>query len=178
MRARHRLSKRLLRHGIVYAGRKAWTGTHDRWLLTQRFELSATQAAFEDGYETVCLAGARRDRLDEKITAMAADSVFTPASPTGPVWCCSGGGTRRRPRREREHTPATSVCTPAGSATPNARNGSLWPTSPSPANWPAGAGRWQGCRTDGPPPKLTVGVNTGLAARGVTHPWAMSSLVP
>jgi transposase len=49
MRARHRLSKLLLRHGIVYADGKAWTGAHDRWLLTQRFELSATQAAFEDG---------------------------------------------------------------------------------------------------------------------------------
>jgi transposase len=29
MRARHRLSKLLLRHGIVYSGGRAWTGKHD-----------------------------------------------------------------------------------------------------------------------------------------------------
>jgi transposase len=33
MRARHRLSKLLLRHGIVYSGGKAWTGIHDEWLV-------------------------------------------------------------------------------------------------------------------------------------------------
>ena len=32
MRARHRLSKLLLRHGIVYYGGEAWTGKHDIWL--------------------------------------------------------------------------------------------------------------------------------------------------
>ena len=32
MRARHRLSKLLLRHGIVYYDGKAWTERHDRWL--------------------------------------------------------------------------------------------------------------------------------------------------
>jgi transposase len=32
MRAGHRLSKLLLRHGIVYHGGAAWTGKHDTWL--------------------------------------------------------------------------------------------------------------------------------------------------
>jgi transposase len=36
MRARHRLSKLLLRHGIVYYGGKAWTGSHDLWLQRER----------------------------------------------------------------------------------------------------------------------------------------------
>jgi transposase len=35
MRARHRLSKLLMRHGIVYYGGAAWTGAHDRWLRTE-----------------------------------------------------------------------------------------------------------------------------------------------
>ena len=35
MRARHRLSKLLLRHGIVYYGGNAWTGKHDQWLRTE-----------------------------------------------------------------------------------------------------------------------------------------------
>jgi hypothetical protein len=78
MRARHRLSKLLLRHGIVYSGGKAWTELHDRWLRRQRFDSIATQAASEDAYETVVLATARRARLDEKITALAGDSEFTP----------------------------------------------------------------------------------------------------
>jgi transposase len=78
MRARHRLSKLLLRHGIVYFGGKAWTTAHDRWLHQQRFDSMTTQAAFDDAYETVLLAAARRDRLDDKITALAADSEFTP----------------------------------------------------------------------------------------------------
>ena len=78
MRARHRLSKLLLRHGIVYCGGKAWTDLHDRWLHRQRFDSIPTRAAFEDAYETVVLATARRARLDEKITALAGDSEFTP----------------------------------------------------------------------------------------------------
>ena len=78
MRARHRLSKLLLRHGIVYSGGKAWTQAHDYWLLKQSFPLAGTQAAFQDAYETVVLAAGRRDRLDTAILEMAADGQFTP----------------------------------------------------------------------------------------------------
>ncbi len=77
MRARHRLSKLLLRHGIVYYDGKAWSALHDRWLHQQRFDAAATQAAFDDAYETVALATARRARLDEKITTLAQSSEFT-----------------------------------------------------------------------------------------------------
>jgi len=35
MRARHRLSKLLLRNGIVSSGGRAWTGRHDAWLRRQ-----------------------------------------------------------------------------------------------------------------------------------------------
>ena len=38
MRARHRLSKLLLRHGLVYSGGQAWTGAHETWLRRQRFD--------------------------------------------------------------------------------------------------------------------------------------------
>jgi hypothetical protein len=34
--------------------------------------------AFESDYEAVVVVGARRDRLNQAITAMAADSEFTP----------------------------------------------------------------------------------------------------
>ena len=48
MRARHRLSKLLLRHGIVYYGDPARTGRHDAWLRQQRFSPDpSTQLTFE-----------------------------------------------------------------------------------------------------------------------------------
>ena len=78
MRARHRLSKLLLRQGVVYNDGDAWTGKHDAWLRRQHFDPAATQCAFESDYDTVLSVAARRDRLDAAITAMAADSEFTP----------------------------------------------------------------------------------------------------
>ena len=78
MRARHRLSKLLLRQGIVYSGGNAWTGTHDAWLRRQRFATTATTLAFESDYDAALAVKARRARLDAAITAMAADSEFTP----------------------------------------------------------------------------------------------------
>jgi transposase len=78
MRARHRVSKLLLRHGLVYSGGRAWTGAHDVWLRRQRFPSPAVQLAFDSDYDTVLTVQARRDRLDEAITVMAADSEFTP----------------------------------------------------------------------------------------------------
>ncbi len=78
MRARHRLSKLLLRHGIVYYDGDAWTGKHDAWLRRQRFDIAATQLTFESDYDTVITTVARRDRLDDAIAAMAAASEFTP----------------------------------------------------------------------------------------------------
>jgi len=81
MRARHRLSKLLLRHGIVYYGGNAWTGKHDTWLRTEalaQLSAGATRLAFDSDYETVLATRARRDRLDVAIEQMAAESEFTP----------------------------------------------------------------------------------------------------
>jgi transposase len=78
MRARHRLSKLLLRHGIVYSGGQAWTGVHDVWQRRQHFDAPAVQLAFDSDYDTVLATGARRDRLDAAITTMATSSEFTP----------------------------------------------------------------------------------------------------
>ena len=78
MRARHRLSKLLLRHGIVYDDGAAWTAKHDRWLLQQHLVGAASRAAFDAEYETVLQIKARRDRLDRAIEQLAVDSEFTP----------------------------------------------------------------------------------------------------
>lgn len=82
--ARHRLSKLLLRQGVVYSGGKPWNGVHERWLRAQRHQLPALSAlpglglAFDTALDAVVAATIRRDRLDEAITVMAADSGFTP----------------------------------------------------------------------------------------------------
>ena len=78
MRARHRLSKLLLRLGFVYSGGQAWTGVHDQWLRRQRFDHRATTMAFESGYEAVTAITARRGRLEKAIAELAAGSEFTP----------------------------------------------------------------------------------------------------
>ena len=71
MRARHRLSKLLLRQGIVYSGGSAWTGTHERWLRQQAFAHPALAATFDNDFDAVLTVTARRDSLDEKILVMA-----------------------------------------------------------------------------------------------------------
>jgi len=78
MRARHRVSKLLLRHGLVYSGGQAWTGRHEAWLRAQRLPAAAARLAFDSHYDAVLTVAARRNRLDEAIEAMAADSQFTP----------------------------------------------------------------------------------------------------
>lgn len=78
MSARHRLSKLLLRQGIVYSGGKAWTGVHERWLRGQRFDSPALQLAYDTAFDTMLATADRRNRLDAAICAMAADSTFTP----------------------------------------------------------------------------------------------------
>jgi transposase len=81
MRARHRLSKLLLRHGIVYSGGNAWTVKHDQWLRTEALaglSAASTRMAFDNDYEAVASIKARRDRLDAQIGELAADSEFTP----------------------------------------------------------------------------------------------------
>lgn len=78
MSARHRVSKLLLRQGIVYAKGKAWTSTHNLWLRSQRFDQQGLQIAYESAYDAMTAVIDRRDRLDSQITLMAADSEFTP----------------------------------------------------------------------------------------------------
>lgn len=75
MRARHRLSKLLLRHGVVYDG-SAWTLAHDGWLRGQRFASRPLAVAFDECYGAVLQAKGRRDALDRAIAELAAEPRF------------------------------------------------------------------------------------------------------
>jgi len=77
MRSRHRLSKLLLRQGIVYSGGRPWTGAHDLWLRRQQLDGVGLRLAFESAYESMLFTVSRRGRLDAAIEAMAASSEFT-----------------------------------------------------------------------------------------------------
>ena len=70
MRARHRLSKLLLRHGLVY-DQPAWTRAHDTWLRRQRFEGGPLAIVFDECYGRMLDAKTRRDALDKAITELA-----------------------------------------------------------------------------------------------------------
>jgi transposase len=80
MRARHRLSKLLLRQGHIYSGGHAWTAKHDAWLrqVGRGLPSAATRATFDSDYDAVLTVKARRDRLDGLIEQMATDCEFTP----------------------------------------------------------------------------------------------------
>jgi transposase len=91
MRARHRLSKLLLRHGVVYERGRAWTQAHDAWLRRQRLEHPGARAAFEDYYGAALAGAVRRDRLDERIVEMAGEPRWAPL--VGRLGCLRGVST-------------------------------------------------------------------------------------
>src|SRR5438270_4453679 len=75
MRARHRLSKLLLRQGLVYDA-TAWTRTHDAWLRKQRFQGGPLAIVFDECYGRMLDAKTRRDALDKAITELAATAPY------------------------------------------------------------------------------------------------------
>lgn len=76
MRARHRLSKLLLREGIVYYDGSAWTAKHGLWLHRQSFEHHALQATFDNDLDAVTAITDRRDGLERKIGVIAATDEY------------------------------------------------------------------------------------------------------
>jgi len=71
MRARHRVSKLLLRQGIVYSGGTAWTVVHHQWLHAQHFDSPDLRIAYREALDAVACCVDRRDRLDTAIEQTA-----------------------------------------------------------------------------------------------------------
>ena len=63
--ARHRLKALLLRNGIAYAGKSAWTAAHLRWLATLKVPHAAQQIALQEYLHSVTEASARIVRLEQ-----------------------------------------------------------------------------------------------------------------
>jgi transposase len=65
--ARHRLKALLLRSGVVYAGKSAWTAAHLRWLASLALPHAAQQIAFQEYLHAVSESGARIARLEQSL---------------------------------------------------------------------------------------------------------------
>ena len=84
VRARHRLSKMLLRRGIMWeGGKKNWSQAYMKWLRTLKFDHPADQLVFEDyilaiehlkerlkGLESALVAAAQQDPYRERVGAL------------------------------------------------------------------------------------------------------------
>ena len=63
--ARHRLKALLLRNGIAYSGKTAWTAAHLRWLATLKMEHAAQQVGFQEYLHAITESAARIVRLEQ-----------------------------------------------------------------------------------------------------------------
>src|SRR5262245_20080713 len=66
-RKRQQVSAFLLRQGLSYAGKKAWTNAHMSWLASQKLEYPEQRIAFEEMLLAVRQAQERIERLEEAI---------------------------------------------------------------------------------------------------------------
>jgi transposase len=87
MRARHRLSKLLLRHGIRFEDR-AWTERHARWLAAVELDHAAAQATLLDYRGAVDALVHRRGELDRAIAIAVPASGW--AEPVARLRCLRG----------------------------------------------------------------------------------------
>jgi len=64
---RHRLKALLLRNGIGYAGKSAWTAAHLRWLAAVKLAHSAQQIAFQEYLHSITQSTERIARLEKSM---------------------------------------------------------------------------------------------------------------
>ena len=79
LRARHRLSKFLLRQGRVYRETKAWGVAHDAWLRVQRFAWPPLQQTFDGYLRAWDEAEARLESLDRQVLDLADAGLYRTA---------------------------------------------------------------------------------------------------
>lgn len=78
MAARNRLSKMLLRKGIVYGGKSSWTRAHRDWLRAVELPLATERLVLSEYLQQVVVCEQRRDRLDAAIAELAATDEWRP----------------------------------------------------------------------------------------------------
>ncbi|MGH2835804.1 MAG: transposase, partial [Solirubrobacteraceae bacterium] len=76
MRARHRLSKLLLRHGHRFDDGNAWTDRHRHWLATIDLGWPAAQMTLLDCRGAIDTLTLRRDQLEREIVGLLPSSPW------------------------------------------------------------------------------------------------------
>jgi hypothetical protein len=76
MRARHRISKLVLRRGLVWRQGRSWTQAHRRWLRSIRFEHAAEQVVLEDYLLGLEQIEARLRALEAAIVAVSEEEPY------------------------------------------------------------------------------------------------------
>jgi len=79
LRARHRLSKFLLRQGRVYRESTTWGTAHKAWLRTQKFDWLSLQQTFEANMRAHDEAEARLETLEQQTYDLAQQPAFQKA---------------------------------------------------------------------------------------------------
>jgi len=79
LRARHRLSKFLLRQGRVYRETTSWKTAHRAWLRTQKFEWPVLQQTFEANMRAHEEAEARLETLNQQAHDLAQQPKYSMA---------------------------------------------------------------------------------------------------
>ena len=87
-RARHRLSKLLLRHGLVYREGRAWTAKHWRWIAQQRLPEASGQRALDECVAQLEFRLQRLKMLDQALLEVAEQE---PWKKTVARYCCLRG---------------------------------------------------------------------------------------
>lgn len=88
LRCRHRLSKMLLRRGLIWHGKSAWGGAHRVWLREVKFEHEADRQVFEDYLLGVEQMEARLVTLETRLEEHAGKAPYR--EPVGWLRCFRG----------------------------------------------------------------------------------------
>jgi len=135
LRARHRLSKFLLRQGRAHHETKGWGAVHRAWLRAQRFAAPLLQSTFEAYLHALEDAEGRLETLDQQVLALsqtACDRV-----PVQYLRCLKGIDTLGATARARMHVAAPSrkpgmrICVAFGS---RPRGATATATRPAPSS--------------------------------------------
>jgi transposase len=87
-RARHRLSKLLLRRGLVYRAGRNWTQAHRRWLRSLSFEHHSLEVVFADYLLAIEHLEERRLALEQQLEAVSQQDPYR--EPVGWLRCFRG----------------------------------------------------------------------------------------
>lgn len=87
-RARHRLSKLLLRRGLHFAGRRPWTQAHRQWITTIAWDHPAERVVVDDYLLAIDQVAQRLTDLDARLTDTAQTEPYR--TPVGWLRCFRG----------------------------------------------------------------------------------------